>query len=124
MSSTTPLRVEANPDYKGWTLLEPFTYHIGFKDSGNSITVPAGFVTDFASVPNPLRGFIPQWGIYGKAAVLHDYIYLTHDLTRLEADNLFLEAMVALNTPRWQRTVMFLAVRIFGFLSWKGVANA
>jgi hypothetical protein len=118
-SFTTPLRVEANPDCKGWTLLEPFTYHIGYKDSPLTITVPKGFTTDFASVPNPLRGLIPQWGVYGKAAVLHDWLYFTKEQTRLEADNTFLEAMCALNTPRWQRFVMWLAVRTFGFLAWK-----
>ena len=118
-SFTTPLRVEANPDCKGWTLLEPFTYHVGYKESPLYITVPEGFVTDFASIPNPFRGILPQWGIYGKAAVLHDFLYATQKVSRLEADNLFLEAMCALRTPVWQRTVMWLAVRAGGWLAWK-----
>ncbi len=117
-SFTKPLIVKAMPDCKGWMLYRSITYHIGSEYSGNKLTVPAGFITDFASIPNPLRGLIPQWGLYGKAAVLHDYAYQTHCMTRLEADNLFLEAMVVLDVPRWQRTIMWAAVRLFGWLAW------
>ncbi len=127
-SFTTPLVVEANPDSKGWTLYKSFTYHIGSEFSRNYITVPRGFVTDFASIPNPLRGLIPQWGRYGKAAVVHDYLYhwwvrdsdnnFSPVMSRLEADNIFLEAMVVLEVPKWQRTIMWLAVRTFGGLAW------
>lgn len=39
--------------------------------------VPKGFVTDFASVPEILQGLIPPTGRYGKAAVIHDYLYRT-----------------------------------------------
>ncbi len=118
-SFTTPLIVQAEPDCKGWKLFRPFTYHIGTEYSKNKITVPKGFVTDFASVPNPVRMLIPKWGKYGKAACLHDWLYNCKTVTRLEADNLFLEAMVVMGVPRWQRITMYIAVRAFGFWAWK-----
>lgn len=37
--------------------------------------IPAGFITDFASVPKPLQILISKTGKHGKAAVLHDYLY-------------------------------------------------
>lgn len=41
------------------------------------IRVPKGFITDFASVPRILHSVLPKTGKYGKAAVLHDYLYRT-----------------------------------------------
>lgn len=38
------------------------------------ITVPAGYVTDFASIPFPCRWLIPIAGKSAKAALLHDWI--------------------------------------------------
>jgi hypothetical protein len=34
--------------------------------------IPAGEETDFASVPSPFVWFIPRYGRYTKAAILHD----------------------------------------------------
>ena len=38
-------------DGKYWELLEGFEYHVGTYPSIEIITVPPGFITDFASVP-------------------------------------------------------------------------
>jgi hypothetical protein len=40
-----------------------------------SITVPKGFVTDFASVPQVLWNVLPPTGRYSYAAIIHDYLY-------------------------------------------------
>ena len=34
-------------------LLSAFSYDVGGKGSGETLTVPAGYLTDFASVPQP-----------------------------------------------------------------------
>ena len=75
----TPLRYEptgtkreGRPEYR---LLEEFSYEIGGFGSGWFIHVPAGFVTDFASIPYGFRGVLPPNGPWGKAAVVHDYMY-------------------------------------------------
>jgi hypothetical protein len=34
-----------------WRVEKPFVYEVGAKGSGRAITVPLGFVTDGASVP-------------------------------------------------------------------------
>ena len=117
-SFTTKLVVSPMPDGRKWRLFRSFKYHIGSEYSNDCVQVPAGFVTDFASVPWPLWSFLPYWGKYGKAAVLHDYIYQTQSRTRKEADEIFHEAMLVSGTKPWKARVMYWGVRIFGFLAW------
>ena len=117
-SFLTPLIVSPMPDGRRWRLFRSFTYHINSKRSKDKITVPVGFVTDFASVPRFLWWWLPYWGRYGKGAVLHDYIYQTHCRTREEADKIFLEAMLVGGTKEWKAKLMYWSVRAFGWLSW------
>jgi hypothetical protein len=117
---TRPLIVSPQTDGKTWTLVEPFCYDVGFEGSKNTIDVPAGFITDFASVPRPFWWIIPRWGSYGNAAVVHDYLYQTGTKSRKYADEIFLEAMKVSGTSWICRHIMFLAVRIFGGLAYHG----
>jgi len=96
-------------------LLEPFTW--------GDITVPEGFISDFASVPTLfLDGLFPSFDSYAPAAVVHDYLYATGGLygqyTRKQADDLFLEIMKELGIPWWKRSLMYRAVRLGGGSGW------
>jgi len=53
-----------------WELLEDLVY----QGRWETITVPAGFRTDFASVPALTASLIPRTGPWDEAAVLHDYL--------------------------------------------------
>ena len=122
-SFKTPLIVETmGTKFK---LFLPFTYH--WKRYNIDIQVPKGFISDFASIPRPLRFFIPKLGLYNKAAVLHDYAYQNHRIgngtwfriDRKSADLLFLDAMTDLKVKKWKRKTMWFFVRVFGWLSWR-----
>ena len=115
---TEILTVSPLGDGRTWFLREEFGYDIGSEGSGHSIDVPAGFLTDFASVPRPFWWLFPTWGRYGNAAVIHDFCYWQQELGRWHADQVFLEAMGVLGVGRVTRTVLFSAVRVFGGLSW------
>ena len=119
-SFTRPLIVSPQPNCKAWTLIEPFCYDVGFEGSRETINVPAGFITDFASVPRIFWAIIPQWGKYGNAAVLHDFLYQSGQYSRKRADEIFLEAMEVGGTSWLCRHVMFLAVRFFGGKAYHG----
>ena len=85
------------------------------------IHIPDGFLTDFASVPRLFWNILPPNGMYGKAAVVHDFLYRTpHIATKDEADSVFLEAMQALGVGYIVRHLMYLAVRYFGHFAYKG----
>lgn len=117
---TEVMDVQPLPDGVSWRLSKPLTYFVGSEDSGISVTVPEGFITDFASIPRGLWNLFPRWGKHGHAAVVHDFLYWTHQIPRKEADGVFLEAMRVLKTPEWKARLMYRAVRIFGGLAWKG----
>ena len=126
-SFKTDLIVVPLADGKRWRLHEGFTYRCrtpgGTRGDWITVTVPTGFVTDFASVPKIFQSILPAWGKYGKAAVVHDYLYqatgIHHWLTRKMADDIFYGAMVASGTKPWKAKVMYWAVRLFGRYSWK-----
>lgn len=89
---------------------------------GEMITVPAGFVTDLASIPRVFHALIPINGRHRAAAILHDWLYETQSRSRAESDRLFLDAM-ADSRVRWsQRWAMYLAVRAAGWMVWSGRA--
>ena len=71
-SFTENLIVSPLKDGKSWVVRKEFFYDIGFEGSGDTIVVPVGFVTDFASVPQFFWGIFPTWDKYGKASVIHD----------------------------------------------------
>lgn len=119
-SFTTPLRVELQDDGIHWRVLEEFDYEMGKLGSGNLIHVPAGFETDFGSIPRIFWNIINPIGKAGKAYVLHDRLYSVQDYTRLESDNILLEAMEALKVNFFQRHIVYRAVRMFGWLAWDG----
>lgn len=106
-------------DGRRWLLLKDFEF--ASQRIERLITVPAGFITDFASIPKPLWGLLPPTGIYGKAAVLHDYLYRTVGIcSRGAADGVFLEAMEALGVGWLTRWIMYTGVRAGGHWSYKG----
>jgi hypothetical protein len=103
-------------DGRNWTLLTHFFYD----GPQGSWTVPAGFETDFASIPRVFWRLLPPVGRYGKAAVIHDFLYRTGSASRAVADRVFLDAMEVLGVGWLTRHVMFLAVRAFGWTAYKG----
>lgn len=100
-------------DGHNWRLLTAFNYTTDI-DSLGTITVPADFITDFASIPRGLWNLFPPTGRYGKAAVIHDYLYRGSGVARIDADNVFREAMEVLQVPWLTRQLVYRAVRVFG----------
>lgn len=115
----TPLELEYI-DGHNWRVTAAFDYHTDV-DLVHVVHVPAGFVTDFASVPRALWNIFSPAGSYGRAAVVHDYLYRTPGIaTKAEADAIFREAMEASGTGWWTRHTLYLAVHWFGGSSYKG----
>ncbi|EDB0139754.1 DUF1353 domain-containing protein, partial [Salmonella enterica] len=105
-------------DHYLWRIHEPFEFYLS-DDNSDVISVPAGFITDLASVPRIFWVFLPPDGKYAKAAIIHDWMYDNALRTKKEADLIFLDGMTVLGVPRWKRTIMYYAVRLFG----RGVYN-
>jgi len=115
---TDILIVSPMSDGKTWIIMRPFGYEVGSEDSGDTVEVPVGFQTDFASIPRLFWAILPKWGRYGNGAVIHDWLYWEQERERREADSIFLEAMEVLKVGAAVRYVMYWAVRAFGWLAW------
>ncbi len=107
------LVVSPQRDGSTWILRGPFRWA-----NGRTYRVPALFVTDFASVPRPLWALFPRTGRHQWAAVVHDWLYWSHEVTRAEADRVFLDGMRDTGTKLLVRWAMYAAVRIFGRWAW------
>lgn len=115
---TSILLVSPLADGKTWVLMHEFGYDVGVEGSNDSITVPAGFETDFASIPRPFWVILPKWGKYGNAAVIHDCLYWEQRRSRPAADAVLLEGMGVLGVSALVRYAIYTAVRLFGWVAW------
>lgn len=109
-----------------WRVTESFRYYVGGEGSNRWVTVPAGYLTDGASVPRLFWNIIPPWGPHGQAAVVHDllceYLQLVDNgmpvsITRAECDRILLEAMEVLEVPWLRRRTMYAAVSAYRILA-------
>ena len=100
-----------------WVLLKPLVYYSDIL--GKEITVPAEFETDLASVPRLPIIFWLTGATADEAAVIHDYLYTTRDVSRSVADAVMREASAVMGTPGWQRGLMWFGVRVGGRAYWK-----
>lgn len=86
--------------------------------------IPAGFITDFASIPRVFWCIFPPTGSYAPVAVIHDYVYRYANLpdetiwTRKQADDLMLALMAECETGWLARWSIYSQVRAWGWITW------
>jgi len=112
-SFTRPADLRMLDNYR-WQLLATFEYHVGEYPSADVIRVPAGTITDLASVPRLLWALFPPHGRWAKAAIIHDYLYANAIGSKAYADRTFREAMGVLGVSKLVRWLMYWAVRLGG----------
>lgn len=98
-----------------WRVLSRFGYQ---PKNGETIWVLPGFDTDLTSVPRLFWVLFPRDGAYRKAAVIHDWLYDSQEMSRYDADIMFCEIMEYQRINRTTRYTMFLMLRSFGWLAW------
>jgi hypothetical protein len=100
-----------------WSVDQDFSY---VAKNGDTVNVAKGFITDLASIPRLFWSVIgsPE-GLYTDAAVVHDCLYDQQFFTRLRCDQILLEAMQDLGVSWWTRHVIYVGVRIGGWIAWK-----
>jgi hypothetical protein len=107
-----------------WYLSKPIDWSPDDPGQGlPSVSVPIGFVTDFASIPRALWTTLPRDGDYVWPAVVHDYLYWTQTTTKEVADNVLNAAMLNFDIPFLTRTAIFQGVALGGGPSWANNAE-
>jgi Protein of unknown function (DUF1353) len=102
------------------------TQVLRFEGPNAEFEVDAHFPTDLVSVPGVVAWFIPRAGRYGRAAVLHDYLWRFPERTgrdRRQADYRFRLQMQRDGVSLLRRWVMWAAVRASAILQRKGGAG-
>lgn len=136
MKFLEPLELEYL-DGEFFKVTAPFDYAVGAPDSPIVVHVPVGFLTDFASIPRVLWNILPPTSWYGKAAVIHDFLYQhgqvdAFTITQRYADDVLNEAMGVLAAAALEvhdsiagefrlwadREAIYEGVRIGGFVTW------
>jgi hypothetical protein len=108
----TRLRAElvdhlANDGQGAWDLISPLI----FEDrDGNIWAVPAGFTTDYSSVPRAPIVYLRYGNRAHAPAAVHDWAIRTKACTREYADQLFLQAMESIGMADKHVGPMFRAV--------------
>ena len=120
-SAGTDMKIEIHKETERgdiFTLLEDVT--VQFNDK--IVTVPAGFQSDGASVPeflwDSVSPKIDQRTLRG--AVVHDYLYRTanEQWTRKEADEFFYRLIREDGLNWWRAQKAYWGVRLFGSSAW------
>jgi Protein of unknown function (DUF1353) len=110
----------ANDGRGSWRLTSWLTYQSDV--AGTIFIVPAGFVTDFASVPRIPLVYELTGDTAHPAAVVHDYLYAgkdgKHEVTRAVADAVLREAAIVSGVPAWRAWMMWAGVRVGGGSHW------
>jgi hypothetical protein len=99
-------------DGRNMKLVQPYAY-VDPKD--HEWPVPAGEITDGASVPKFFWAYYaPFTGNYRNAAVIHDYYCVTKSATWEATHLLFYNAMRAANVAEKDAKILYAAVYYFG----------
>lgn len=94
-----------------WRLLRPLTY----RGSVDTWTIPAGYVTDFGSIPWLASWLVARYGRWTRATVVHDYL-ITHELPAgsiepNDIDGVFRRILRELGVSTPRRWLMWAGVR-------------
>lgn len=101
----TGTNIWGRPQYK---LTSPLVYdYRGRLD----IFVPAGFKTDFATIPSWIPFVRPNNGKWAKASVVHDFLCKSA-CTKKFADKVFYYAMLDDEASHFTAFVLWVAVRV------------
>jgi hypothetical protein len=101
-----------------WRVLAPLIYDSDV--AKRIIVVPIGYITDFASVPRVPFAYWIAGDTAHPAAVVHDWLYTSHEVDRATADAVLEEAANLVDGPDTanRNRLMKWAVRLFGGSHW------
>ena len=111
----TELDVRLMEGDKVWMLESPLIY---YSPLVGRIQVPAGFYTDFASVPRLPIAFALFGDKAHREGVIHDYLFRKDAIPETcfsKANRVFLEAMESRGKSIFVRWPMYLAVCVFSY---------
>ena len=125
-----PVYVPYDPRRKVWVLMFEYVITLDLQDDMPiEFKIPQNFEFDLASIPRIIWPLIGSFELSLVAPLIHDYLYQFHGepvhhrhashtwfkpvLTRAEADQIFLNLMLAEKVTSWKAKAAYRAVRLF-----------
>ncbi len=105
-------------DNKTWITQSDLNLELEVKGKIHKLTIPKGFVTNFASVPKVFWNLISPYDA-GEAAVLHDFLYKYQIFDKQTCDRLFLKGMKVIKVGFLKRNTMHNIVCWLGDSTWE-----
>lgn len=108
----TELELKERPQPNIWAVASPLVW----QDAQGAIAVPVGFLTDLASIPDVLKNipWLDVNGVSRSPAVLHDWLYRTHQFSRADSDSMLRAALLSRGASKAQAWAFYTGVRIGG----------
>lgn len=118
---TSALNLTEAPQPDFWAVASPLVW----TGEGLPITVPKGFLTDLASIPRVLRNLpmLDPDGCSRSPAVLHDWLYRTHQYTRQQSDAILRQALIERGANKVDAWSFYLGVRLGGASAYNAHPN-
>jgi hypothetical protein len=104
-----------------WQVKKRFAVYFSYK-SVYKVGVPLNFKTNLASIPRIFWAVYPPFGMYGRGAVAHDFMYSKKLYPRKVCDYGFRELMKQNKVGFFTRNLFYISVRLFGWLNY-GIIN-
>lgn len=109
-------------DTPTFALLYDTTFTFDYLGRTLITTIPAGWTTDFGSVPAGAHWFVSNMGKLDGAYVLHDWLYSKAcelDLSRNDADLILRFKLKELGLENYKANAVYWAVKWFGASRYK-----
>lgn len=95
-----------------YRVIEPFMYQSDVAKA--TITVPAGFITDLASIPRLPFFYRALEQVADMPGVIHDYLYSVGPPPRQACDEVLREACLLIGLSSWKVWAIYSGVRVGG----------
>lgn len=109
------LQISAWRDWIYWTLLKDYSFDVWYEGSSEKMVVPKWFMFEGASIPRIFRTLVghPMTIKVLRAALIHDWLYITKKSSRKYADDVFYESMIISWVSKRKALLFYYMVRIF-----------
>ena len=111
------MNIKPLPDIDCYELVEPLRFWVDYIEC----EIPAGFVSDGASVPKIFWSIItsPFHPKVIKRAFQHDYLYRVHIVPKKKADKKFKKGLIYDGFAEVTAETMYSALKLFGDFAYK-----
>lgn len=106
-----------NGSRRVYELMSAFVFTLRYPGGTETIKIPPGYETDFATLPLPLQLVLGNRDDYLEESIIHDWL-CDNKQPRFFTNAKMRQVMFVLKRPRWKRMAIFYGLMVFGYGSY------